>query len=192
MGMTKEELKELGLSDELADKIYKDFVPKGQFNAKNQELKSLKERVEKLTEENNSNKELKDAFTKLKEEAELKENEYNQALESMKKQSAIDRVLQGANVRNAKALQGLIDWEQVSYQDGKLNGLDEQLTGLRESDGYLFNNGEVQIDGVRPSTPPNEQKDTVTKEMFNKMTYTQKEKLYLENNELYEELTKGE
>ncbi len=191
--MTKEELKELGLSDEVADKIYKEFVPKGQFNAKNQELKSLKESVEKLTEENNSNKELKDAFTKLKEEAELKENEYNQALESMKKQSAIDRVLQGANVRNAKALQGLIDWEQVSYQDGKLNGLDEQLTGLRESDGYLFNNGEVQINGVKPSTPPNEQQDTgITKEMFNKMTYSQKEKLYLENNELYEELTKGE
>ena len=48
--MTKEELKALGLSDELVDKIYddygKNYVTKAQFNVKNEETKKLKEEKE--------------------------------------------------------------------------------------------------------------------------------------------------
>ena len=45
--MTKEELKALGLNDEQIEKVVEDYgknyVPKNQFNQKNEELKQAKE-----------------------------------------------------------------------------------------------------------------------------------------------------
>ena len=41
--------------------------------------------------------------------------------------------------RNSKAVSALLDLDKVSLSDKGLEGLDDQLTALKESDSYLFN-----------------------------------------------------
>lgn len=121
------------------------FIPKSRFNEVNEarkELdKKLKEKDEQLTEiskkysENQGLvkeiEELKTSNAKAIEEyeAKLKANEFNYAL---------DTALNGAKCKNTKALKALLDMDSIKYEEGKLNGLDNQLKVLRESDSYLF------------------------------------------------------
>lgn len=121
------------------------FIPKSRFNEVNEarkELdKKLKEKDEQLTEiskKYSENKDLASELEKLKNEkkeivenyeAKIKANEFNYAL---------DGALNSAKCKNVKALKALLDMDNITYQDGNLNGLDTQLKALKESDSYLF------------------------------------------------------
>lgn len=54
----------------------------------------------------------------------------------------LDVAIAKSNPKNAKALKALLEMENIKFEDGKLTGFDDQLTALKESDGYLF--GEEQ------------------------------------------------
>ena len=121
------------------------FIPKSRFNEVNEarkELdKKLKEKDEQLTEISKKYSENQDLVKEIEElkasnakaveeyEAKLKANEFNYAL---------DTALNGAKCKNTKALKALLDMNSITYQDGNLNGLDDQLKTLKESDSYLF------------------------------------------------------
>ncbi|WP_318766590.1 phage scaffolding protein [Lactiplantibacillus carotarum] len=61
-------------------------------------------------------------------------------LQQVKTDNAIQLALRDAGVRDAKAVLPFIDQDTVKLgDDGKLTGISEQITGLKESHDYLFN-----------------------------------------------------
>lgn len=170
------------------------FIPKSRFNEVNEarkELdKKLKEKDEQLTEiskKYSENKDLASELEKLKNEkkeivenyeAKIKANEFNYAL---------DGALTNAKCRNLKSVKANLDMDSIKLENGKLEGLDEQLKALKESDSYLF-------EDVVPSNTggvgnfARGGKQVITKEQFANMSYTEKCNLFNNNKELYNSL----
>lgn len=151
MNWLKELLEKLGLADKF-DEIkagveanYKDYIPKSRFDEVNDQKKEYKKMLDERTtqleelkgkaqgneELLNKIKELEDANTKTAEDYEKKiaEQSFNFALES---------ALRDGKVKNAKAVKALLDIEGIKLDGDKLLGLDEQISKLKESDSYLF------------------------------------------------------
>lgn len=170
------------------------FIPKSRFNEVNEarkELdKKLKEKDEQLTEISKKYSENQDLVKEIEDlkasnakaveeyEAKLKANEFNYAL---------DTALNGAKCRNLKSVKANLDMDSIKLENGKLEGLDNQLKALRESDSYLF-------EDVVPSNTggvgnfARGGKQVITKEQFANMSYTEKVNLFNNNRELYDSL----
>lgn len=160
--MTKEELKALGLTDEVIAKITEDYgknyVAKSQFNQKLEELKQAKteretvnKELEELRKTNEGNKDLQAQIEAMKKAAADRDKDYKAQLLALKTDAAIDTALVTAKAKNAKAVKALLQMEKIKLgDDGKLIGLDEQLKSLQTSDAYLF--GDSQASGVVPGS----------------------------------------
>lgn len=59
-------------------------------------------------------------------------------MQKSKKTSAVELALTQAGARNIKAAKALLDNEKLELSDEGIKGLEEQLTALKESDAYLF------------------------------------------------------
>jgi predicted RNase H-like nuclease (RuvC/YqgF family) len=117
------------------------FIPKSKFDQVNDDKKAYKGQVEKLqTDLEDVSKKagevegLNTVITELKQtleskDKEIKDRDFNYSLDS---------ALKDAKCKNTKALKALLDMENIKYQEGKLDGLENQLTNLKESDSYLF------------------------------------------------------
>lgn len=121
------------------------FIPKSRFNevneAKKDLLKQLKEKDEQFNEiskKYSENKDLANELETLKSDKAKLIEEYENKIKTNEFNYALDSALTDAKCKNAKALKALLDMEGIKYQDGKLNGLEEQLNALKESDSYLF------------------------------------------------------
>lgn len=155
--MKREELKNLNVPEEAIDKIMalhgadieKTKSSLGDVDAIKQENESLKSQISDRDKDlKNLQKQLKDnddLSTQLKEW----QDKYNSDTQSLTEQlqqtklnSALDSALASAKVRNPKAAAALLDMDKVKLtDDGKLDGLADQLEGLKKSDGYLFDEG---------------------------------------------------
>ncbi|MCT6821268.1 MAG: phage scaffolding protein, partial [Lactobacillus panisapium] len=63
-------------------------------------------------------------------------------LQQTKLNSAVDSALSKAKVRNSKAAKALLNLDDVKLNDkGEVEGLDDQISSLQKSDGYLFDQG---------------------------------------------------
>ena len=94
--------------------------------------------------------------------------------------------MRDAKAKNPKAVKALLDTSTVKIVDGKLIGLDEQLTALKTSDDYLFTSDKLK--GNTPpqgGTPPT----TITKEQFESMNYTDRVDLFNKDAELFAKLS---
>ena len=186
--MTKEELKALGLNDEQIEKVVEDYgknyVPKNQFNKKNDALKQAEESleamqsdIETLKKANADNAELSKQIDELNAAQLKREAEYTAQIQKMELDGIVERTLLSSKVKNAKAVRALLDLEDAKVKDGTIKGLDDQLTKLKESDPYLFES-ESKPTGVTPGEPHGGQGSTgITREQFNKMGYLQRAKL---------------
>ena len=151
--MKKEDFLKLGVSEELAVKCesafaeeIKGYIPKARFNEVNEENKSLKadvserdRQLEDLKKSSGDNAELKKQIETLqtanKEQQKAHEAEMNQ----LRLENAVDSALAAAGAKNGKTVKALLQLDKVKLgEDGKLSGLDEQLSEIRKSDGYLF------------------------------------------------------
>lgn len=200
--MTKEELKTLGLNDEQIEKVVEDYgknyVPKSQFNQKNEELKQAKESlttmqsdIEALKKSNADNAELSKQIDELNAAQLKREAEYTAQIQKMELDGIVERTLLSSKVKNAKAVRALLDLEDAKVKDGTIKGLDDQLTKLKESDPYLFES-ESKPTGVTPGEPHGGQGSTgITQEQFNKMGYLERAKLKEEDPNAYSEFTNG-
>lgn len=195
--MTKEELKALGLSDEQVTAIVEDYgknyVAKSQFNNKNDELKQAKGEVETLKSEidglkksNKDNAELVSQIDKLKADAKAREEEYNGKVKQMQIDSIVERALLSSKAKNSKSVRALLNLENAEIDGDTIKGLDAQIKALQKSDGYLFDTVKT---GTEPGTPEGGSKQTITKEQFDKMPLQERQKLFVENEELYNSLT---
>lgn len=200
--MTKEELKALGLNDEQIEKVVEDYgknyVPKNQFNKKNDALKQAEESleamqsdIETLKKANADNDELSKQIDELNAAQLKREAEYTAQIQKMELDGIVERTLLSSKVKNAKAVRALLDLEDAKVKDGTIKGLDDQLTKLKESDPYLFES-ESKPTGVTPGEPHGGQGSTgITQEQFNKMGYLQRAKLKEDDPNAYSELTNG-
>lgn len=200
--MTKEELKSLGLNDEQIEKVVEDYgknyVPKSQFNQKNEELKQAKESlttmqsdIETLKKANADNAELSKQIDELNAAQLKREEEYTAQIQKMELDGIVERTLLSSKVKNSKAVRALLDLEDAKVKDGTIKGLDDQLTKLKESDPYLFES-DSKPTGVTPGEPHGGQGSTgITQEQFNKMGYLQRAKLKEDDPNAYSEFTNG-
>lgn len=195
--MTKEALKALGLSDEQVTAIVEDYgknyVAKSQFNNKNDELKQAKGEVETLKSEidglkksNKDNAELVAQIDKLKADAKAREEEYNGKVKQMQIDSIVERALLSSKAKNSKSVRALLNLENAEIDGDTIKGLDDQIKALQKSDGYLFDTVKT---GTEPGTPEGGSTQAITKEQFDKMPLQERQKLFVENEELYNSLT---
>jgi len=149
--MNREQLKELGLTDEQIESVMKAHGKsvnelKGQVDeleslkAQNEDLnKQLAERDEQLEELKKVDAEgLQAKIEELQTANETTKTEYEQKLQQQAFEHRLENSLKDAGVRNVKAVKALLDTESIKLDGEALLGLDEQLKGLQESDPYLF------------------------------------------------------
>lgn len=121
------------------------FIPKAMFDQVNEQKKELdkqltgyKTQLEELSKNNKDN----EALVKQIEELQLTNKQASEAYENkikaMEFDYTLDTALNSSKCKNNKALKALLDMNSIKYQDGKLEGLEEQINSLKESESYLF------------------------------------------------------
>ena len=152
--MRRDFLKNLGIEDkELIDKIldensadigrakgeletYKTQVTdlKNQLSAKDEEITTLKTKADSVDG-------LNQQISQLTADKAQLTSDLNTKVASLQKSYAIESGVRDAKAKNVKAVVALLDMEKISFADGNLNGLTEQLETLQkgEDTSFLFN-----------------------------------------------------
>nr|WP_293993770.1 phage scaffolding protein [uncultured Fusobacterium sp.] len=146
--MKKEELLELGLSEELANKVvekYGHLVTKTRLDEVIAERDSYKtqltdrdKQLKELEKSVGDNAELKEKVEKLQAENKTAAEKYEKNLYELQVNNAVELAITGAKGKNNKAIKALLNLEKAEIKDGKIVGLDEQLKKLQETEAYLF------------------------------------------------------
>lgn len=92
----------------------------------------------------------KNQFDELNGKLTAKQKEYDDLVESYankEKNTAINQAISNAKGKNTKAILALVDSDKITYKDGKLEGLEDQLKELQKSDAYLFD-APVKLDNI--------------------------------------------
>lgn len=147
-GMTVEEAdKVLG---EMGAKIFDlskgEYVGRGRYQTLEADVKAKSEEnaalVKQLEELKKGSPEIRAEITKLQDELKAKDEEFSRKYNAREREYLIDDILKDAKPKNLGALKGALngkfDFEKAEVKDGKIAGLNEILTQLKESDGYLF------------------------------------------------------
>ena len=204
--MILEILKNCGVEEEKANDIVKAM---GEAKLYTTNLENVDVRYNKLQEQKkqleeaskNYEKQLKDltknnadieALNNMVEQLQLSnkelEEKHSKEMYSLQFDFALEGALNNAKSKNNKAVKALLDMNSIKYQEGKLEGLQEQIEALQKDASYLFNlnTAPTNTGGVgnfgRGNAP------TVTKEQFRSMSYMEKMNLYNENKDLFNQL----
>lgn len=201
--MTKDELMKLGLSEEVADKVVEDYgknyVSKDQFNAKNDKLKSVEGELSKVRGEidnlqkaNASNDELKKQIDALKADSDKRTAEYEAKIKSMEIDSIVNTALSGVKSKNNKAVRALLDLTDAQVENGEIKGLKKQLDLVVKENPYLFGDNTKPVGTPAGNDGGKGTPQVITTKDFVKMSYADRTKLFEENKDLYNQLSKGE
>lgn len=144
---------------ELKDEQGKVFVPKADFNEKNEELKKAKteitnrdtqlEELKKVDAEK-----LQEEIVTLQQTNKTLAEQHEAEIKQLKIDQAIERQLSAAKAKNTKAVKALLDLENVELsEDGSIKNLDDQLKTLKESDNYLFDVEEKKQQEIKGAQP---------------------------------------
>ncbi|EJW16991.1 phage scaffolding protein [Paenibacillus alvei] len=162
--MNKEQFISLGFTEEQAEKAaaasqeeLKGFVPKSRFDEVNEAKKKAEKdasdrdkQIEELGKTAGVSEELKKQIETLTAANKEAAEKHAAELKELTLTNAISAALNG-KVHNEKVVTGLINREKlVVGDDGKIVGLEEQLTKLKTSDAYLFKDDTQQ----QQQTPP--------------------------------------
>ena len=190
--MKRKFLEDLGLEGDAIEKIMAEA---------GKDVTSLKARVDDLTEQLNvkettiSEKNNKIAELEKVDVEAIKTAEYERGktdgskeIEVFKKQNALDKALSKYKAKDTSILSKMLDMEKVKYNDKFeiVEGLEEQINSIKESHDYLFNSDKTLPTFSGDIKQPGS--NQITKEVFNKMGYKERVKLYNENKELYDQL----
>lgn len=126
----------------------KDKVPRSRLNDKNDEIKDLKNQLDDrdtqlkdLSAKAVGNDDLKAQIKALQDANQAAAEDYKAKLEKQTYDFALDRALLDAKAKNPIAVKALLNSEIIKLDGEQLLGLSEQLSALKESDGYLFDSG---------------------------------------------------
>ena len=186
--MRRDFLKDLGLSDEIMDKIMTQYgldIEKYKTEKKenevkitflNDKIKEQEEVINSMQKDNESYTKLKQDYDLLQEEKTKNDNEYKQQIREIKLKSGLEKALNSAGAISQKVviplLKEFLDKAEID-EKGNVNGLEEQIKQIKESEDtkFLFKDIENTIQGKVPG----ETLDTTinTKPDFKNMTYEQ-------------------
>lgn len=142
------------------------------------QLKTANDTIADLKKNNTDNETLQKAIKdheatieNLKKEAETKDFNY-----------ALDAALKDNKCKNAKALKALLNMEGIKLNEGKFEGLEEQLKTLKESDSYLFDAEEKQPggSGFNPNNDENNKDESIGSRLGKQVKESRN--TYTENN----------
>lgn len=151
--MKKEDLIALGLSEEQAKTVMAEHgrtvttlnAQISTLQASEKELQSQAakhaEDLKVLQKNAGTSEELKQQIKQLQKENSDKEQQYQQELIDIQRNSALNQVLTESKVKNVKAVAALLDNDAITFKDGQLTGAKEQLENLMKTDAYLFDLG---------------------------------------------------
>lgn len=151
--MDRELLEGIGLTDEQIEFIleaYEESIKDKDSGESDEEVallqEQLKEKEEQIEELSKlDGKALEQRVQELEEENKSIREESDKELNQYKLDVLVERYLDGVKAKNHKAVLALIDIEQVVVnEDGELEGLEEQVIALQESDPYLFEKEEKE------------------------------------------------
>lgn len=194
--MNKEQLIELGLTPEQADKVVTGFgamVPKSRLDDKIDEVKNYKTQLDArdkqladLEPKAAGNDALLQQIQKLQDDNKDAQTKYATDLKDIKLSAAIKLALNG-NVQDVDIVSNLLDKSKVELNDDGTvkDGLENQISSLKEAKPFLFVEAHKEIGG---SSNPGGQDKTITQEQFSKMGYTERASLYEKSPEIYKKL----
>lgn len=152
--MKREELKKLNLTDEQIDKVMSlHGADVERMKSKSEELSKTNESLQSqiaerdkdlksLKKQAGDNEELNNQFKDLQSKYKQDTENLSKELQQTKLNSAVDSELGKAKVRNTKAAKALLNMDEVKLNDkGEVEGLDNQISSLQKTDGYLFDQG---------------------------------------------------
>lgn len=202
--MNREFLKELGIEDDAIEKIMKehgktvnDFKEKAgkvdnlqsQIDDYIQQIKDRDKQLDDLAKQAKDSEELTAEIERLKGENKTATEELQQKLDQQAFEFSLEKALNKAGAKNAKAVKALLDTESIKLDGETLLGLDDQLKVLKESDAYLFGEDEpAGLKGRKPhegGTGTQGIKNPWSKESFN---LTEQGRLLREDPELAKQL----
>ena len=160
--ISREKLLKIGLSNEQMEKIIalhgadiEELKAKSDelIDSKTEELKKANESLQSqiaerdkdlktLKKQAGDNEELTNQFKELQSKYKQDTENLTKELQQTKLNSAVDSALGKAKVRNSKAAKALLNLDNVKLNDkGEVEGLDDQISSLQKTDGYLFDQG---------------------------------------------------
>lgn len=162
---------------------------KGDFDAKTKEYDESQNLIAELKKASKGNEEMQTKFT----EYESKVAQLQAENEQLKIENALKVELLGAKAKASDLDYLMFKYKQENNEitlddNGKIKGLDiEKIKTAYPSNFEVESKKEVDVNNL-PNI--NDKQSTITKEDFNKMGYQERNKLYLEDKELYTELSK--
>lgn len=160
--LIKEKLLEMGIAEDLADKVLedvnKDYVPSYRYKEVKDSLESLNSEISKrdkqidgLKKLSGNKEELEAEINSLKEANKKAKEEAEENLKAIRKDNAITEYLYNQRVNNVGVLKKLLNNQDIKYEDEKLIGIDEQMKALREDNSLksLFANNDLR--GANPN-----------------------------------------
>ena len=168
--MKRDFLKNLGIEDkEIIDKILDENSAdigrakgeletyKSQVTTLEAEIKSKNTEIEALNKTKGDVEELNNKITQLESEKNELTNKLGTETTALKRTHAIENGVRDAKAKNIKAVMALLDLDKITYEDGEVKGLKEQLDGLQEDENSSFLFGETEVKppaGTKPNNPP--------------------------------------
>ncbi len=162
---------------------------KGDFEAKTKEYDESQNLIAELKKASKGNEEMQTKFT----EYESKVAELQAENEQLKIENALKVELLGAKAKASDLDYLMFKYKQENNEitlddNGKIKGFDiEKIKTAYPSNFEVESKKEVDVNNL-PNI--NDKPSTITKEDFNKMGYQERNKLYLEDKDLYTELSK--
>lgn len=163
--MKREQLKELGLTDEqmgsvmalhgqtvtdLNKTLASAEQERDQFKG---QLKTNQEELDKIKDSVKDNEDLTNQLSELQTKFDESKINSDKQLAEQQKDFAIKLALKEANALDEDIVLGQIDKETVKVVDGKLQGFEEQLKGLQENKAFLFQQKDPKENGDGKPTP---------------------------------------
>lgn len=186
--MRRDFLKDLGLSDEIIDKIMTQYgldIEKYKTDKKenevkitflNDKIKEQEEVINSMQKDNESYTKLKQDYDLLQEEKTKNDNEYKQQIREIKLKSGVEKALNNAGAINQKVVMPLLkeflDTAEID-EKGNVNGLEEQIKQIKDNadTSFLFKELENTIQGKTPGVALNSQVNATSD--YKNMTYEQ-------------------
>lgn len=203
--MTKEQLEALGLDAEQIKEVFKlngiaVNNAKGDLSTKEQELADAKKLLEDANNKIEGFKDLDvDAIKKeaqeYKEAFEKAEREGKEKLEALQYETELEKYMNShtfASERIKNSIYNDMKNKGFKLEDGKFLGADDYIKQLQEKEPESFATKQEDDKAPRFTKPNNSNTNGngLTREDFNKLSYTERMEINKTNKSLYDELTK--
>ena len=166
--MTQEELKKLGVADDVIQKILEDqgnkFVPISRFNEVNEAKKGLETQITErdtqlkdLKKTAGASEDLKSQIEKLQKANTDQKTAYDTQIQNMKIDGMVNSALLSAKAKNAQAVKAMLKLEKYELDGDKVKGLDEAIAAAKKDNAWAFEEeakptgAEAILGGLKPT-----------------------------------------